>query len=422
VKTSSLSSPNRTGNLWEGLSTSNISDDAIAGVACVLLFLLVNPFLALFILAATSVFHRVPAIPFIISASISFAAFFYFRKYGIDFSPTSDDDIPRYLFFYSDNASLPFLDIFSRFVESPGNNEPLWHVLWWPLLNVFNGSDNTFVFAHYLAIFLALFVSFATLSRRFFVLLPFCYFFLTPSSIITVTHIWRQQLAFSIFLTGIGLYVVSRKNMGKWLIYISPLMHLSAVFFVAVFLIHEFYKKHWGSHGKRTFAILLVLVCAALPGVSLIVFDLLDSIGLERILSYLEGSGDDRLYVFVSVSVYAVLLLIVHLTLKNDDANNIFILFSFAAFSIMFAFPQSNAIYDRLLLFVSPLMGFYFFRCFMINFPARWHLPLILVIFFTGTIRMFSLALNHLGAMQFLAFGRAFDPSMGILKMVIDFG
>ena len=49
-----------------------------------LLFLLLNPFLALFLLALIALFQRVPPWAFIVPATIAFALFFYSRQYGVE--------------------------------------------------------------------------------------------------------------------------------------------------------------------------------------------------------------------------------------------------------------------------------------------------------------------------------------------------
>jgi hypothetical protein len=49
----------------------------LVGLLSFILFLFVNPFLTLFMLALISMLHRVPTLAFIVPASIAFTVFFY---------------------------------------------------------------------------------------------------------------------------------------------------------------------------------------------------------------------------------------------------------------------------------------------------------------------------------------------------------
>jgi len=405
-----------------GILNKSASDDLAIAIACILLCFFLNPFLALFFLAVLAVFFRVPTSAFFLSVPVSFALFFYFREYGVDWSLTSSDDIPNYIGLYQDNSFVSFWGIFTRFLEVPTSNEPLWHILWWSLLHVFDASEKAFIFLHYLLIFAAAFFSFFVLSRRYFIALSLVYFFATPLSIDSVTYLWRQQLAFSLFLTGIGFYMVQGKRIGKWLIYLSPLMHFSMIFFVAVFGAFELYKKYVGLDTKLKFILIAILNLSAIKIISPLAIGFLISLGAKFLDTFLEGSGDDQTGVFLSISVYCVFLFLAHLKLKNDDVNSLFIIVLFAAFGMALAFPGATGIYIRFLIFAFPLYGLYFFRCYLMNFSTRWLLQILFLTFFSGAIRMSRPALSDEGVVRFLAFGHAFDPFMGTLKMLISFG
>jgi hypothetical protein len=403
------------------LPSKSASEEIVIWSVCVSLCLLVNPLLALFILAVLAVFFRVPTSAFFISVPISFALFFYFRDYGVEWAPGSGDDVPGYVLLYQENAFISFSGIFGRFLETPGSGEPLWHILWWPLLNVIGGSDEMFIFLHYLLIFVAAFLSFFVLSKRYFIAFSLVYFFATPLSIESVTYLWRQQLAFSLFLAGIGLYMVHGRQLGRLVIYISPLMHVSMVFFIAIFLAFELYKKYVGLDSKLKFLLIAIINLSAITIVAPFAINYLGSLGLERLASYFEGSGEDQRNVFISVSIYSLFLFMAHLKLKNDDVNNLFIVVLFAVFGLMLAFPGATGIYIRFLIFAFPLYGLYFFRCYLMNFSTRWLVPVMFLIFISGTIRMYRPTLEDIGVVRYLAFGHPFDPFMGVVKMLVSF-
>src|SRR5215471_16132391 len=135
--------------------TRSTANEVMAGMVCIsLCLLLLNPFLALFLLSLFAAYKRVPTSALFLTLPIAFPLFFYFREYGVAWSPGSGDDGPAYLQLYNENYGIGFSEIFTRFIEIPGSYEPLWHIPWWTLLNVFGASDETFIFIHYFVIFL----------------------------------------------------------------------------------------------------------------------------------------------------------------------------------------------------------------------------------------------------------------------------
>ena len=402
-------------------ATSLAAGNAVVlGLVCVLLFLAINPFLALFILSLIAVFLRVPPRVFIVSASVAFALFFYSRDYGIEWYLGSTDDVPDYIEIYHETFGLTPTGLLEFFMDAPNGHELLWSLPVWALSNLFDVSDNTFVFLHYLAIFTLLFLALATFSKRYLVPLVLVYFFLTPISIDAISHIWRQQLAFTVLLAGIGLYAVRGRSIGKWLIYLSPLVHISSLFFLMGFITFRVIRRYRGFDNKLKFSLALILLLTAVPLLSSLAVAYLDSIGLARIMSYFEGTDANVLRVYLLVGMYVVPLLVSFYLLKNDDANHLLMILSISVFTIVVGLPASNGIYDRLLMSGLPFLGLYFYRCYFINFSSRWHLPLLLLISYTGAMRLYSPTREQSGPMFFLAYGHALDPFMGVLKLLVS--
>jgi len=106
--------------------------------------------------------------------------------------------------------------------------------------------------------------------------------------------------------------------------------------------------------------------------------------------------------------------------LENDDTNHLLMILSLSVFTIVVGLPASNGIYDRLLMSALPFLGLYFYRCYFMNFSSRWHLPLLLVIFYTGAMRLYDPTLEQSGPMFFLAYGHALDPFMGVVKLLVN--
>jgi hypothetical protein len=401
-----------------GSAHTKVQTQIAEGLMCVLLFSLINPFLSVFILAVISTFRRVPTSIFIASASISFALFFYSRDYGVDWYFDSGDDVPGYMYIYRTFQDASFTDLIENFIETPNGRELLWQIPWWALMTVFDASDNTFAFVHYLVIFVGVFLAILTLSRRYLIALVVVYFFLTPISIDSIAHIWRQQLAFSMLLAGVGLYLVRGMPLGKWLIYFSPLLHMSLIFFVLGFVTFLIIKENGWLNNKLKVSTILLLIMIIVPFLSTIAVTYLDAFGLDRIMSYFIGSGADKARVYMVLALYVTPLLVAYFLLKNDDTNNLIMILCFSVFSIVSALPAANGIYDRLLMFVLPLLGIYLYRCLLINFSPRWQAPFLTFAFITGMVRLYLPTRNSSGPMHFLAFGHAFDPLMGVLKML----
>lgn len=402
---------------------SNGGATVVTGLVCVLLFMSVNPFLALFLLALLTLVYRIPTFAFIVPAAISFTFFFYFRDYGVDWYPGgATDDVPQYIGLYESDYGLSFGDLFTRFIEQPNGHEPLWHLPLWALINGFDASPDTFVFLHYFVIFCAVFIALATVSTRYLAPLALVYFLLIPISLESISFIWRQQLAFSVFLTGVGLYLVRGHRIGRWLIFASPLLHVSSLFFVAVFLVFEYLWRRGTFDNKLKVSIILVAVLLVIPLASSIFIRFLDSIGLSWIMDYFIGSaGVDQVRVYLLMGGYALPQLAAFYALKNDAANNLFMVLCLAVFSVVLALPAANSIYDRLLMFSLPLLALHLFRCLLLNFSPGWRVPALVCVFLIGVGRVSVPARDGFGPGAFLAFGHAFDPAMGLVKMLASF-
>ena len=392
---------------------------AALSIICVLLYLLVNPFLATFLVAIIGVYRRVPASVFILSASISFTLFFYFRDYGVRWYYNSSDDVVNYVALYQELLDTTLADLVRNFIEAPNGNELLWELPWWVLMNVFDASEFTFIFVHYFVIFSSVFLALYLLSKRHFLSLVVVYLFLMPISIDSISHIWRQQLAFSMFVAGVGLYHVRGYKVGRWFIALSPLMHLSLLFFVAGYLTFRVIRWSGGFNNKLKFSIVLMLIMIIVPMLSSIAVRYLDAIGLDRIMSYFEAFGADPKRVYILLGVFMLPMLACFYLLRSDDTNNLIMILCFSVFSLAAAIPAANGIYDRLLMFVLPLLAIYFYRALMRNFSPRWEAPFLVASVVEGLVRMYLPTQDNSGPMYFLAFGHAFDPFMGFLKMLV---
>ena len=391
-------------------------DSVLAGLISITLFLFVNPFLSLFLLALISMIHRVPTLAFIVPASITFAVFFFSREFGIDWYPGSTDDIPQYIELYQANEGVSLYGLLENFVYRPSGNEPLWQVIWWTLLHGFGGSDNTFVFLHYLLNFSVLFLALHALSARYFIPLALVYLFFIPISIDGLAHIFRQELSSFIFLAGVGIYLNTGRRLGKLFIYPSPLFHLSSLFWVAAFILFENLRKRRLFENRKKISLILLFLLLVCPIMLSITVTILDYLGVYNIIGYFEGSGINKIRVYLLIGAYGGIQLLAFFLLRHDDLNHLILIMCVAVYSLVIALPAANGIYDRLLITALPLLSVYLFRSILENFHVSWSVPSITVIFSIGLMRLYASSGAGNGPGAYLAFGNAFDPSMGLIK------
>lgn len=393
----------------------------VAAFLSPILFLFVNPFLALFLVALISIYWNVPKLMFLVLAVPSFAMFFFSREYGIEWYPgVSGDDVPAYISLYQSNYGLTLEDLLHRFLEAPNGNEILWHAPWAALLNVFGVSDDAFVFLHYVVIFLTLFAAMRLLSRKYWISLILVYFFLTPLTVDGVAHIWRQQLSFAMFVSGVALKYQCKSRAGDWLICASPLMHVSVIFFVMGYWSFLFLQRFRVFDHKLRFAVSIGIFMTIIPVLSSSMVIILDSLGMARISAFYEDGQGSIFRVYLLLVVYALPMVSAFLLLHTDTINRLFLFLCLAVFSLVLALPGANGIYDRLLMFSLPLMGLFFYRCLICNFEKKWLAPVLFATFVIGSVRMLLPALNQIGVMAFLANGHGFDPTMGLVRLLLE--
>jgi EpsG family len=407
--------------LGRSIGASNAVATIPMGLGCVVAFLLLNPFLALTLIAILSLYADVPKYVFLLVASLAFAVFFNAREFGVEWYPGSTDDIPQYLGMYQADYGLSIQDLFENFASAPNGNELLWHVPWWVLQNYAGLSEASFIFLHYWIVFLTVFVSLRLVSKCYWILLVAMYFFLTPLTVDAVAHIWRQQLAFTMFLSGVALLLVRGKSRGLWLIYMSPLMHVSVIFFVlGYWAFRGIQRTGWFNYKFRT-TVLIGILFAVVPVLSAGAVMYLDSIGIQRILTFFEGRGTDVVRVYLLIIVYALPMLGAFYLLRNDALNHLLLLLCFSVFSLVVALPGANGIYDRLLMFSLPLMGLYFIRAFLANFSARLWLPVIFIAILVGGYRLYLPTRESSGVLHFVANGQGLDPTMGLFRILGEY-
>jgi len=394
-----------------------ISQQAFLVLCMICFFLFFNPFIALFFIAILSVYFQLPKLPFLIIGSLAFTLFFFFREYDVAWNASSDD-VPSYIELYLSNKSISLSEIFLRFLTSPGDHEPLWHLPFWVLINIFNGSEKSFIFIHYFLIFYLLFYTLNSISDRYYIIVILAYFFLTPVAIDSVFHIWRQQIASTVFLLGCNVYLYKKGKAGVYFIYLSCFIHLVCLYFLIIFLFFNFLRNRKALEKNAHFFLYAIMLCFVFILTFNIAINFLASFNLDRVVTYAEGTGVDGIRMFVVMSIFMGILFLSHVLVKNDDLNKLIIFITFVVTTMTIAFPFADSIFTRLAYFTVPLIGIYFVRWFILNFPSKWILAFVLFTFITGFCRILPLITQKRASAQFLAYGHPLDPVMGIIKML----
>jgi hypothetical protein len=282
---------------------------------------------------------------------------------------------------------------------------------------VFNGSEQVFIFVHYFLIFILLFSSLVSLSKRYYVILIIAYFFLAPVSIDSIFHIWRQQIASSVFLIGTILFFIKNNKKGLYLILLSPLLHLVCFFFVLIFLLFNFLRKK----NIINTSFKLVIYAMILSCIFILIFQLgitfLASFNLDRLLFYAEDSGSDQLRLLIVLCIMMSTMIYTQVKHNNDDFNQLIIFISFIVTSMSVAFPNASSIFGRLAYFTVPLIALYFARWFIINIKKKHFTVFVFLMFLSGLYRIIPMIIEKRASVQFLAFNHALDPFMGVLKL-----
>jgi hypothetical protein len=410
-------------NLFQIFQLNDISKfQRISGYVYILFFIIFNPFLALFFSALFSLYFESGKNTFLICSTISFTFLFFFRKFGIEANNVSDDTV-TYLEMFHSNKNISIIDVFSRFFDFPSGNEPIYHLVWWPFANLFNVSDNSFLFLHYLLIFASLFKAFSYFSRKYYLVLIFLFFFFTPQVLDTVAFVWRQQLAFSMFLIGIGQLYSGKKKSGLVFVYFSPFVHLSAFYFVFIFLLFRIFVKFGGFKKKQLLFLFIAIIFIVLTLVMRVFVNYLDATGYSRILFYISDDSNSNNLLLYSSIIYSVFILFSYVFLYNDELNQFFIVMILSVFVVMFSFPSAIAIFGRFSSFTIPFLGIYFYRLYLLNFSKKYNILVISFIFILGFLRVFrGYNFDGAGVFSLLAFNNPFDPFMGLIKMIFQFG
>ena len=347
----------------------------------------------------------------------SFSLFFFNRDYGIDFYSNANDDVPVYVNYFLRLSDYSFLDIINNFIISPFGNEPLWHLFWLPVNLIFQGNTDIFIFLHYFLIFyLLLYISKTVFSKNpelvFILLLTFFQF-----TLYNVTHLWRQFLAFEIFIIGVLSF---KKSSRIILIFSSFLIHLSSLYYIILYYGYIFLNKFIKSvYIKIIFSLLIIFLFF-----NTIAFFLGEY--FERIAYYTQGLSADRNLQSLKSVLFSVILFLSYK--KSADLKNKKILYYIASTSFLLPLiiPQFNALYDRfyslsfILLAIFLIISSFNIESFKILIKSKFNLGIFTTLFILSSYKLITEYFTNIGVISYLASGKSLSPFSGIFFNLIE--
>ena len=340
------------------------------------------------------------------------------KKLNLNFLDTATDDVPVYIQMYLSNTGSEYLNrLTNNFIITFFGNEPGWYFLWWPLMNIFNMGIEKFVFTHYFLIFILTIISFRIISKNYYIVLLVTYFLLTPMSLDSITHIWRQQLSFSIFLIGVAFYYIHNIKIGKYLIFISPLFHIMTLFFIFIFIIFKYEKKIKSKNKNLDVLIFSFLTSTVIVIILNFFISLLSNLGVDKILDYTDGGFiGERIFIILVFSV--LLIIFLHFKFIHDNFNRfLFVILNCVLIMVLFS-PNAYGLNQRMLMFISPIMGIYLVRTYLNNSTNKFHQPIFLILIILSISKIYLAKINDVGVIRYLAYGDSFQLYSGLIYLI----
>jgi hypothetical protein len=324
-----------------------------------LLFSLLNPFLALIFLSLIRLPSKKAEWVFHLMFSIAFAVFFYSRDFGVDFYLNASDDVPVYLYLFDGYYTSSFGDLFVKFLQSPSGYEFGFH-FFWKFWSFFTFSSTGLIFLNYLFYFFLLSIFSSKISKYYFPFLILGYFFIFPISLYSIAHIWRQQMAMFVFYIAVTNFLNnSNTKLNRLLIWFTPLIHLTSIYFVGLFYVFQFFENKKNLDIKNIFKVITIFFISQFLLIQFVI-RLFEYIGLTKFLGYLGGYSMDKSQFFIYLPFYIIITLIVFMYLNKNKTNNFFITLILVCLTIPFSMPQFNSLYDRFINISLPLLGLFF--------------------------------------------------------------
>ena len=384
------------------------------------MFFLLNPFVSIFIISLISTYRKINNFIYISLCATAFATFFYFRSYGVEWVAGSEDDVIRYTYMYELISSSNLYKLLSNFVDYPGQNEPLWHLFWWGV-SQFNISTSAFIYAHYFLNFLFLLITFRIIAVEKYCIVFLFYFFVSLVPIEVITFLWRQELAFTMFILCAFMYFDSHNIKYKYLLICVPLIHLPSILLIALFLQFDFIQNKYSSSIGKVKIYIIIFNIILILFLFQWMFQFLEFTGLKSLLY--DETAAESISMSSLVFILMYLLYFARLYLKHNK-NTFETFLSFVVVSILPVFimePFKSMLFYRYLTYVYQIGAIYLSLYFSSSkdiYKLRFTLVIISLL---GFLRYCVQSENATGVFRHLAFNNSFDPFMGIAMLLLNY-
>ena len=207
-----------------------------------LLFLVLNPFLAIFILSLYSLYvdNSVKQTKLVLLIFALSLAIFYASR---DIWAMPGDDAAQYVKFYLRDQDVSLASIASRFFLYQPNNEVLYFSCMWVIGKLLNPGEQALLFIVYFGQLTLLSVAAYLVSRRYAVVFLFVFFLGITDPSPNFMSIWRATFAQLIFMIGTLIYFKGNPKTGRIIILASPGFHLTLILFIFIFELYIFVSR-----------------------------------------------------------------------------------------------------------------------------------------------------------------------------------
>jgi hypothetical protein len=400
------------------------------------LFVLLSPMYALPAAALISCFY---ILSFRIVAPLfcfAFVVTMLSRDLGVRWSDTAGDDVPSYLILYYQVSQLRVLDLFKMFtgrVEGVAATESGYGILLY-VLGVVSGTNfKVYLVIQYLFSAMLVVAGARIISRRMFmVYLYFGYFFFLGRWYQSA-HLFRNDLANSILIIGIALYLLHGKKTGLLVGMSSLMFHLSSLPGVGVlcaFAAFDYTRKRRLNYNTQVTASrkisTLVMTLVFIFCVPIILFytsKMLAFVGYEKLLVYLmraEGYDHLALPVLIRGVFYMTLLVILYIFFKMDKFIECVGIMFAISLGVGLFYPENFGLFGRLMSFARSNLTLAVCRLTAVNFHKNIMILAIVFLFVFRVAMIHNLSHSGGSVWAFLGQGDLWNPFVSPLYLFQD--
>lgn len=201
---------------------------------------IIHPYILTIIAAVFPLWFTIKPRFFLPVYSISLAAFWGSRNYGVSYVGFFDDAI-AYMGQFQSMRYENIASLFNKFIERPSNNEII-YTLFNYTIRIFTSDEKVFAFLVYLLIASLISAAAVLVHRRYYmVMIALLFFGIGSFAGLEILHLWRSTIASLLFLISV-MYYSKNRRVAVLIMLSACLVHLFAVFMALLFLLFQLNK------------------------------------------------------------------------------------------------------------------------------------------------------------------------------------